>query len=410
MKILIISETYPMINYASGDLRFFNIIKSLSLSHDVVIAARKHALQIKEYGESHFSNAIEDLERLGVRYTDDPINQIKNNKFNVIYFEFYYTAKKYIPFVRVFQPSATIVVDTVDVHYRRFEQQASITNQKSDYFHAHKIKKIELKTYSKSDLVIAVTNEDSCFLKNEKVKSSVCVIPNIHVIPPHDISFKKTPYSLLFIGGFRHEPNVDGIIYFIKEIFPCIRNRLPRVHINIIGSHPPDSLKKLTGNGINVLGFVTDIETYLRKTMVSVAPLRFGAGMKGKVGEAMSYGLPVVSTTTGVEGFGLTHGVHALVEDNPDGFGKHVVNLLTNDSLYNEISINGRNFIKDNYSDISINKRINDIFKELPPNKTPYLKLFYYLPLIIQKQLSFSVNKYLLWRFNNLKRFLKQLY
>jgi glycosyltransferase involved in cell wall biosynthesis len=105
---------------------------------------------------------------------------------------------------------------------------------------------------------------------------------------------------MIFVGGFRHEPNIDAVVYFCEEILPRVKNVIPEARFTIVGSYPPVEVKNLNNEYITVTGHVSSTTPYLQESYVSVAPLRYGAGMKGKIGEAMAHGLPVVTTTKGV--------------------------------------------------------------------------------------------------------------
>src|SRR5439155_6908400 len=125
-------------------------------------------------------------------------------------------------------------------------------------------------------------------------------------------------------------------------------------------------------------GFVPETRPFLETSVISIAPLRFGGGMKGKIGEAMSYALPVVTTSTGIEGFDLTPGVHALVGDNPREFANAVTRLLRDRKYLEQVRMAGYGFIRELYSDIAVRKRVHAFFAQLesyPVKRTPIAPL-----------------------------------
>jgi len=141
--------------------------------------------------------------------------------------------------------------------------------------------------------------------------------------------------GIAFIGGFQHQPNIDSVLWFTAEILPLIRRRLPDAVFYIVGSHPAPEVLALEGDGIKVVGFVEDLREVLDRCRMSVVPIRYGAGIKGKIGTSLSYGLPCVATSIGAEGMDLTDGDGVLVADDPSDFADTVVQLYRDSELWN---------------------------------------------------------------------------
>ena len=126
--------------------------------------------------------------------------------------------------------------------------------------------------------------------------------------------------DLVFVGGFRHPPNVDAVQWFVDEVFPLVRARLPDVRFHCIGSDVPEAVAALSRrDGVLVHGHVPDIAPYMDGARIGLAPLRYGAGVKGKVNLSMAHGQPVVATSCAVEGMHLRDGVDVLVADDGSG-------------------------------------------------------------------------------------------
>jgi glycosyltransferase involved in cell wall biosynthesis len=167
---------------------------------------------------------------------------------------------------------------------------------------------------------------------------------------PLDDAKNRVPDSLLFVGNFKHEPNSDAMLWFCREILPLIWKEAPAARLRIVGDAPLQIVRDLASERIEVVGYVPDLRPYLCTSWVSVAPLRYGGGMKGKIGEAMAAGLPVVTTSTGIEGFGLTPGKNVLVGDNPRDFCAAVVKLLRDESTYDAVRKAGWKYVSDRFS------------------------------------------------------------
>ena len=135
----------------------------------------------------------------------------------------------------------------------------------------------------------------------------------------------------------------------VMEIMPLLRERLPGIKFYIVGSNPPEEIKALAADDIVIVGFVDQLNYFLERMRVSVAPLRYGAGIKGKIGTAMAIGLPVVATPVAAEGMSLIHGENILVADGAKSFADAVARLYCDEDLWVRISKGAINFAKDNW-------------------------------------------------------------
>jgi GT2 family glycosyltransferase len=167
--------------------------------------------------------------------------------------------------------------------------------------------------------------------------------------------------DLLFLGGFAHEPNEDGVFWFVKDVFSLIKKQLPAARLLILGSDPTIRILGLRSDDVIVTGFVPDPSTFFREAMVFVAPLRYGAGLKGKVIHAMSYGVPVVTTDIGAEGLGLEDGLTALIATDAGRFAEKVVTAYTDETLWSTLSRNSLSYVEEGFSA----QAARDFFSEL---------------------------------------------
>ena len=150
--------------------------------------------------------------------------------------------------------------------------------------------------------------------------------------------------------------------YFVKEILPLIRQDIPGVVFYMVGSHITETVQALASQDVVAVGYVPDLTPYLDGCRVFVAPLRYGAGMKGKIGQSMGFGLPVVTTSIGAEGMGLIDGEHILIADSPAAFARAVVRLYTDDLLWERTSLNALLHIKSNFSKAVVQTKLAQIF------------------------------------------------
>jgi len=150
----------------------------------------------------------------------------------------------------------------------------------------------------------------------------------------------------------------------MREVYPQIRQLLPNVRLDIIGDNPAADIAAFDSDEVRVRGYVPDVEPYLGERRVFVAPLRFGAGIKGKVGEAMAHGIPVVTTSIGAEGFGLTHRQDVMIADDPKSFATAVADLYSQQELWETIARNARLRIEKHFTPDVIAETINDSLRE----------------------------------------------
>jgi glycosyltransferase involved in cell wall biosynthesis len=164
--------------------------------------------------------------------------------------------------------------------------------------------------------------------------------------------------DLFFAGNFAHRPNADGVAYFLENVFPLLTEALPEVQFHIAGSSPPPQIQALSSSQVHVMGFVPDIEPFFMNSRVFVAPLRFGAGIKGKIGDSLSHGLPVVTTSIGAKGMGFENGTQVMIADEPEAFAAAVVKLYQDQELWDRLAQNGYVHMEQNFSPTIVEKVI----------------------------------------------------
>ncbi|MDZ7584262.1 MAG: glycosyltransferase family 4 protein [Thiobacillus sp.] len=371
MRLLTIGATYPRPDQASGDLRFFTLLSLLARKHKLLFCALNADGSVQPRND-----ASARLEQAGITLGEvDLPHVLKRFKPDIVWFEFYYHVRP--DFLGLFErhcPQARIVVDSVDVHFNRLETKARLTGKPEDETAASQMKARELAAYASADMVIAVSEDDRQLIQHELPNLPVEVLPNIHAVPPFPDPSQRRYGELVFVGGFKHDPNVDAMLYFCSKVMPFITVAHPQARLKIIGSHPPQAIQVLARENVEVLGYVPETAPHLESAYISVAPLRYGGGMKGKVGEAMSYGLPVVTTTFGAEGFGLQPGKDLLIGDTAESFAKQVIALLEDVDLHNRIARHGYDFIKQRYSVPMVEQRLDSVMQclaHLPPRVIP---------------------------------------
>lgn len=260
-------------------------------------------------------------------------------------------AEPIITDIRRFLPFARVVLNTSDLHYLREIRQAEVEGSAEKMAAALEWKRREIAVLDKTDACIVLSAVERDEVAKEVKATRLEVIPILFLdIPGRSGGFGERR-DILFIGGFPHLPNVDGIVHFCRKVWPLVLKALPTVKLRVIGNAPPPAVVSLEAiPGVEVLGFVKDIGPIFDRTRVAVAPLRYGAGIKGKLGTSMGYGVPAVATTIAVEGMDLTDGQQALVADEPEEFARKIVSLYTDEELWQRVSDAGLEHARNLYS------------------------------------------------------------
>jgi glycosyltransferase involved in cell wall biosynthesis len=229
------------------------------------------------------------------------------------------------------ETKAKIIYNCIDFHYLREIRQYKATKDKTFLKLSKEHKKQEFYLFKNSDILFTYSDYEKSILKKRFSKKIVQVIPLFIYDKDFPLGIAmdfETRTGLTFVGGFGHLPNVDGIMWFVNEIFPKILKKNNEIELSIIGSNMPEEILKLRSKCINVIGYVSEekLQEYYSKTRIAVVPLRFGAGVKGKVIEAIAYGVPVVTTEVGREGITGLDGI-VRIADQPEGFAESVMDI-----------------------------------------------------------------------------------
>lgn len=258
-------------------------------------------------------------------------------------------------------PTVPLVFDMVDAHTLRLRRAAASLGRPELEEDANRYERLEAAAARISDVVITVSQEDTDFITDvARVPLRTVCIPTIHYAEAQGPGFDARS-GLLFVGGFEHTPNVDAALYLIHELLPLIRDRIGDVNVTVAGSKPPAMLTELTAEGVTITGWVPDLRPLYDRARVSVAPLRFGAGVKGKIGEALSFGLPTVTTTIGIEGIDLVGGRDILVGDTAASFADRVAEAYLSQLVWEGLRFHGAQAIERQFGREASSARIDQL-------------------------------------------------
>jgi polysaccharide biosynthesis protein PslH len=244
-----------------------------------------------------------------------------------------------------------------------------------------RIKRYEGMIVSDFNSTLAVTEPDRIALMDalqayckdrNSIRATISVIPiavDTQQIQP--VSRRARSMNILTMGTLYYPPNADGIRWFLQQVFPLVREKLPNVTLTIAGKNPPRDFIKLgedPDSGITVPGFVEDLDPYFAKSALMIIPVRAGGGMRVRILEAFARAIPVVTTTVGLEGIQAKSGEDVLVADSPDDFAQYVIDLLQDRLLQEKLSTNGRKLVEEKYDWQGVLSKLETTYERLVPS------------------------------------------
>ena len=258
-------------------------------------------------------------------------------------------AGQYVSLVRKHAPQARLLFDTVDLHFLREQRAAELSGSAAMARQALASRKSELALIEQCDVTFVVSPHEQALLAAELPHAKVELLSNIHEVhgcrQPH-----ATRRDFVFIGGFGHPPNADAVRWIASDILPALRLLLPDARVHVLGDVPDSMRGEFNVPGLELHGRVPDLAPWLDGALASLAPLRFGAGVKGKINMAMSYGVPVIATPVAVEGMHLEQGHDVLLADTAEGFAHAAHELQQNGDLWKRLSAASIDNVKRHFS------------------------------------------------------------
>lgn len=357
-QFIVFDERVPTPDRDAGSARMLFILRTLARRGRVVFVAMNRP----EWPEYERQLWREGIETAGV--TDYP-RLLRTRKFAAAIASRPTVAAAILPAVRRADARVKLVFDMVDAYFLRLEREHAITHDPQIAADAARYRKLETKLVRLSDLVWCASAADKESVAAIAPGARIEVVPTIHELQARGLPFAART-GLLFIGNFAHRPNSDGVLYFLREVYPLIKAALPAIALDLIGDNPPPEIAAYAAPDVRVPGYVPDVASCWQTRRVFVAPLRYGAGMNGKIGEALAHGLPVVTTGIGAAGTGLTHNESAMITDTPQAFAAAVVALYTEPELWQRLADNGYQHIARHFTPAAIARVINDWQQETP--------------------------------------------
>ena len=347
-RILVIDHHLPMPDRDSGSVRMSQILNILHrLGHRVTFVP-DNAADIPPYTGELQKRGIEVVCYPHIKTVREFLER-EGSKFDVVILSRCDFAQKHMSDVRIHAPQSRVIFDTVDLHFVRTTREAEVTRDMEIEVIARETEAKEYELIDQADETWVVSECEQELLRGERPDKSIEVVSNIVDIPGSTTPFQRRR-DFLFIGGFQHTPNIDAVLFFMREIYPLVQPQLTDAMFYVIGDKAPPEIIALASEKVIFTGMQPDVRPYFESVKLSIAPLRWGAGVKGKINQSMAFGVPVVATSVAVEGMFLTNREDILIADTPEDFARALIELYQSQELWERISSNGIEKTKSTYS------------------------------------------------------------
>ena len=341
-----------------------------------------HQFQITFASTAAFTDYSENLSAYGIVQQPVKLNHPSFDEFvfnlnpSVVVFDRFIMEEQFGWRVAEHLPEALRILDTEDLHSLRSAREIALSAKKefsiTDWLNLD-ITKRELASIYRSDLSLIISEFELKLLK-EKVMvddSLLLYLPFLYEELTESICQKWLPFKerehFVFFGNGKHAPNIDAISWLNSSIWPRIRASLPESELHIYGPYMPESIRKMDNieTGFRIKGWVEDLASVMSKARLNLAPLRFGAGIKGKLLDGFRNGTPSITTSIGVEGIVNSQQLSILARDEPDSFSKLAVDVYCNEHKWNEIRKLGIDLINKHFNKANFGEKLHIKITEL---------------------------------------------
>ncbi|GIZ08723.1 glycosyltransferase [Flavobacterium sp. UMI-01] len=367
-KVLIIDDKLPEYDKDSGSRRLNLIIKLLLKNNvGVFLLADFKEYKFKKDYLSYYKDMGVIVYEPSLNNSNDLITKREFiiqiiNQMDLVWLHRPNIFYKYHSFIRKMSSTVSVVYDMVDFHYLRMMREANLKKDKKLECKAAAFLEIEVENCTKANKIIVISeNDKKSLLEYYQDQSKMIVIGNIHDSIKLEKSFLpfEQRNNLLFVGGFDHLPNIDAVKYLKYKVMPLIWAKHPNIKVQIIGSNPTAEILNLEDYNFEILGYVPDLAIYFNSSKLFVAPLQFGAGIKGKIGQSLEFGLPLITTDIGAEGFDFGDFKTQMIADSPEDFSNKIISLYNDNDLWFKISEYSSNILKPFSSKIVLENCMN---------------------------------------------------
>ena len=294
-------------------------------------------------------------------------DELKNNDYQLIHSETFYV----MPNIPKTDVPILLVEQTIEfLVYQHFVETLFLPLRLFLSLDVGKIKFWEKFYWNKAAKVVAMSSADKLVMETEVPDRQVDIVPNgVDIDEFFKIKRKKDKsFTILFVGNFKWLQNKEAVKLLVEEVFPKVKQKLPLATLWIVGRYPTDHIKHYRNSSIRVSEDIKDIKTAYERSDILLAPIYGPGGTRYKILEAMAGGLPVVTTSRGIEGLNATDGNEVIVRNDSSGLASATVNVLTNITLYQKLARNGKKLVATFYDWKNISKKLDTLYEEVGKN------------------------------------------
>jgi GT2 family glycosyltransferase len=348
-RMLVLDAITPMPDKDSGSFITIRMLRALqSLGYHITFVPQHNYSFDDTYTPALQRQGIECLYHPYFSNIGDVLDFREN--FDVVLAYRYNVLEQVYDELRRRIPAARIVFHNVDLHFLRQEREAELFADSNKKIAAAIAKASELELIAKVDCTIVHTPIEKQVIQANLPVDNIVVFPYIAELHQTQVGFEDRR-DIVFLGGLNHGPNADAVIHFAHSIWPELERQLPAdARFFIVGAYPTSAVKALAGPRIVVTGYVKDLTPYFERARVFVAPIRYGAGIKGKVIQSLCYGTPSVISSIAAEGIGLVSGAETVIADDQATFAKDVRTVYYNRKVWYALQSAGYQFVDSQFS------------------------------------------------------------
>ena len=363
-RALVLDHRTPTPNQDAGSVTVFNLLLLLrEMNFQVTFIPEDNFLYMPEYTAALQRVGIEVLYAPTVTSVERHLQEF-GGRYDLAFLFRPSVVERHLKAIRKYAQKAKVLFHTVDLHFLRMAREATLQNSQAKQKAANEMRERELAAIAAADASIVHSTTELEILRPLLPKAKLHVFPLIMDVKGTEVSFAQRK-DIVFVGGYQHTPNVDAVQYFVIEVMPLLRKKLPGVRFHIVGSNAPSEIQALAADDIIIAGFVEDLDSLLNTMRVSVAPLRYGAGIKGKIGTAMAVGLPVVATALAAEGMSLTDRENILVANGAEALVDAIAQIYQDENLWKKISQNGLAFVEQKWGSAAAAQILTTILADI---------------------------------------------
>ena len=360
-RALFIDYTTPRADRDAGSYAALQEIKLVqSLGYKVTFIP-KNFEDFGLYTQTLRNMGVEVIVAPFYRCIEDFVAQ-RGTEFDCAYITRYYVAQESIPALREYAPDCKIIMNNADLHFLRELRAAGDDPDKLE--RAAEVRELELEMMLETDVVVSYNETEHAVIQSH-TDNAVKVMKCPWVIEtPNNFPLFRTTEGLAFLGGFKHPPNREGMEWFSAEVMPLIEN--DGIQLSVYGAAMDQKFKEsMRDQGINAVGYIDNLEDLYTKHRIFIAPLLSGAGIKGKVINALSYGIPTILTPMAAEGIGLRHGYDCMIARTAQEWAESIKKLYHNETLWKSISNASREYAEQQFSFSEGRHLMREIFESI---------------------------------------------